>query len=310
MIKISKELKAGVATLVILALFYWGFSFMKGRNLFDGGVSTYYAVYKNVNGLKPSSPVIVSGMTVGSVSSTVFSTEPSEKGKIIVAFTVKDDIQFSKNSLVKIQSNIMGGSYLVVVPSYKGATAESGDYLTGKVEPTLITNITGKLNPLQAQIGSVTTHLDSVLVKLNSLLDTKMTDGLKESLNNLNETMKSVKSITSKVDGDMDDIMTNVKESTANLNQFSDSLKKVQVVEISNKLNQTLSDLNSITSDIQNGKGTIGLLAKDEKLYNNLEAATKELEELLRDVKEHPKRFVHFSLFGKKEKSYKEPKEN
>lgn len=310
MIKISKELKAGVATLVILALFYWGFSFMKGRNLFDGGVTTYFAIYKNINGLKKSSPVIVSGMAVGNVADTRFSDDPSHQGEIVVEFTVKDEIQFTKKSQIKIQSNIMGGSYLVIVPSYDGELAQSGDFLKGKVEPTIISNITGKLNPLQEKIGSVTTHLDSVLVKMNSLLDENMVNDLKESLVSLNKTSKNVEAITSEVKNEISPTLNNVRKSTENLRIFSDSLKKVEVAAISRKLNSTLTDLNAITSDIQKGKGTIGLLAKDEKLYNNLEAASKELEQLLKDVKEHPKRFVHFSLFGKKEKAYQEPKEN
>lgn len=310
MIKISKELKAGVATLVILALFYWGFSFMKGRNLFDGGVTTYFAIYKNINGLKKSSPVIVSGMAVGNVADTRFSEDPNHQGEIVVEFTVKDEIQFSKKSQIKIQSNIMGGSYLVIVPSYDGEVAQSGDFLKGKVEPTIISNITGKLNPLQAKIGSVTTHLDSVLVKMNNLLDDKMVGDLKGTFTSLNASMKNIENITNTIDSDLKVTLNNANASTENLRVFTDSLSKLEIGAISNKLNRTLDDLNAITSDIQNGKGTIGLLAKDEELYNNLEAASKELEQLLRDVKEHPKRFVHFSLFGKKEKAYQEPKEN
>lgn len=310
MIKISKEFKAGIATLLILVLFYWGFSYLKGKNLFESGVNTYQATFKNANGLKTASPVYINGLTVGTVLDTHFSTDPNHKGEIVVEFSVGNDIQFSKNSTIKIQSALMGGSSLDIVPTYDGEMVEPGDVLIGKVEPGVVSSITGRLDPLQIKIESVITHLDSVLVKTNNMLSDTNSSNVKESLSSLNKTLANLEKITTKVNKQVDGTLSNVKESTENLKVFSDSLSKVEIVAISNKLNNTLTDLNGITSDIQHGKGTIGMLAKDEKLYNNLEAATKELEELLRDVKEHPKRFVHFSLFGKKDKTYEESKEN
>lgn len=308
--KISKEFKAGIATLLILVLFYWGFTYLKGKNLFETGVETYHATFKNINGLKAANPVLISGLTVGAVLDTYFSTDPNHKGEIVVEFTVGSDVEFSKSSVIKIQSGLMGGSSVVIVPSFKGEMAKPGDFLTGKAEPGVVSSITGRLDPLQIKIESVITHLDSVLVKTNNLLSDANSGNVKESLQSLNKTLANLEKITTKVNGKLDATLSNVNESTENLKVFSDSLSKVEIVAISNKLNKTLTDLNGITSDIKEGKGTIGKLVKDEKLYNNLEAATKELEELLKDVKERPKRFVHFSLFGKKEKAYEESKEN
>ncbi|WP_010135150.1 MlaD family protein [Ochrovirga pacifica] len=310
MIKISKELKAGFATLLILSLFYWGFTYLKGRNLFDGGTYTYFSVFKTVNGLKKSSPVMMSGMNVGSVTDVYFIKDSEHFGEVMVEFDVDNKITFSKESKVKIQSNLMGGSYMVIVPTKKGDIAVSGTTFVGGVEPGALSSLTNKLDPLQSKIESVLEHLDSVLVKTNHMLDQETVGDVKESFASLNKILTNLEYTTQKVNAEIDETLSNVNQSTENLKVFSDSLSKVEIVAISNKLNNTLTDLNNITSDIQKGKGTIGMLAKDEKLYNNLEAASKELEQLLRDVKEHPKRFVHFSLFGKKEKPYQEPKEN
>ncbi|MDO6738018.1 MlaD family protein [Wenyingzhuangia sp. 2_MG-2023] len=308
--KISKEFKAGIAALVILTLFYWGFSYLKGRNLLSGSLNSYYTTYKNVNGLKKSSPVTMNGFAVGSVVDIYFSSDPERQGELIVEFTIEEDVSFSKNSTAKIYSGgLMGGRSLGIVPSFDGETAKPGDYLKGKVEKDMVASITGRLDPLQEKVESAITHIDSITVQMSQMLDGKTIANIQESFSTLNRTLKNLENTTAVVDSGIHSTMQNVNETTQNLKVFSDSLSQVKIVDLSNKLNATIGDLNTITTDIKNGKGTIGLLTQDEELYNNLEAASKELEELLRNVKEHPKRFVHFSLFGKKEKSYQETKE-
>ncbi|MDO3693356.1 MlaD family protein [Wenyingzhuangia sp. chi5] len=317
MIKISRELKAGVAALVILALFYWGFSFLKGRNLFNGGLSSYYTTYKNINGLKKSSAVTVNGFTVGKILDIRFSDDPEKKGQLIVEFTIEEDLHFSKKSIAKIYSGgLMGGKSLAIIPSYDGEEAEPGDYLKGEIESDIFSSITNKLNPLQSKVENVIVNIDSVTANLNALLNKQTIENLNTSFENLNVIMASLKNTSASVEvmiesnqQNMNATFSNIKNTTKNLKTFSDSLAQIKILAISEKINRTASHLDSITAGIQAGQGTIGLLAKDENLYNNLEAASKELEELLRDVKEHPKRFVHFSIFGKKERKYEESEE-
>lgn len=317
MIKISRELKVGIAALVILALFYWGFSFLKGRNLFNGSLNSYYTTYKNINGLKKSSPVTVNGFTVGKVLDIYFSEDPDKQGELIVEFTIEEEVNFSKKSIAKIYSGgIMGGKSLAIVPSYEGKEAEPGDYLKGEIESDIFSSITDKLNPLQSKVENVIVHIDSVTHNLNALLNKETINNLNNSFENLSLILQSLKSTSASVEvlvannqKNMDATFSNIKNTTQNLETFSDSLAQIKITDISAKVNRTAAHLDSITAGIQAGEGTIGLLAKDETLYNNLEAASKELEQLLRDVKEHPKRFVHFSIFGKKEKKYEAPEE-
>ncbi|ANW96679.1 hypothetical protein AXE80_10520 [Wenyingzhuangia fucanilytica] len=317
MIKISRELKAGIAALVILALFYWGFSFLKGRNLFNGGLNSYYTTYKNINGLKKSSAVTVNGFTVGKILDIRFSNDPAKKGQLIVEFTIEEDLHFSKKSIAKIYSGgLMGGKSLAIIPSYDGDEAKPGDYLKGEIESDIFSSITNKLNPLQSKIENVIVNIDSVTHHLNKMLNQRTIENLNNSFENINLIMESLKNTSATVEvmmesnqQNMNNTFSNIKNTTKNLKTFSDSLSKIKLLAISEKINRTASHLDSITAGIQAGEGTIGLLTKDEKLYNNLEAASKELEELLRDVKEHPKRFVHFSIFGKKERKYEEATE-
>ncbi|MEN8890406.1 MAG: MCE family protein, partial [Wenyingzhuangia sp.] len=129
-------------------------------------------------------------------------------------------------------------------------------------------------------------------------------------LSSVVSTSQSIDVLVKNNDDKLNKTLSSVEATSYNLKAVSDSLAKVKILSISQKINKTVANLEGITSGIATGEGSLGKLAKDEDLYNNLEAASKELEELLRDMKEHPKRFVHFSLFGKKEKKYKKTKEN
>lgn len=316
--KISKEFKAGLVVILVLGLFYWGFSFLKGKNLLNGPVNSYYTTYKNVNGLKKSSSVTINGFAVGSVIDIYFNQDPVKKGELIVEFTIEEDINFSKKSIAKIYSDgLMGGKSLAIVPNYNDVQeAVPGDYLKGEVESDIISSFTTKLNPLQAKVENAITNIDSVAHDLNVLLSNDMITNLQGSIESINKILITLKGTSNTVDAivnknkvNLDATLTNMNQTTENLKVFSDSLAKIKILSISNKMNSTVASLDKITSNIASGKGSLGKLTKDEGLYNNLEAASKELEELLKNMKEHPKRYVHFSLFGKKAKSYEETTE-
>lgn len=310
---ISKEFKAGLVAIVVLCLFYWGFSFLKGENIFSTSSKNYYTTYKNVNGLTKSSSVTINGFAVGTVVDIYFDENPKKKGDLIVEFTVEDDLKFSKQSIAKIYSGgLMGGKSLAIVPDYNGAEANPGDYLKGEVESDMISSLGSRLDPIQLKVEKTLTSIDAVAKDVDALLNTEMITNLQGSIQNINQILATLKSTSLTVDqlvaknqSNLDVTLGNMNKTTENLKVFSDSLTKVKIVGISEKMNRTVASLDKITQGIQAGEGSIGKLTKDENLYNNLENASKELEELLRDMKEHPKRFVHFSLFGKKAKAYK-----
>ncbi|MFK5958235.1 MAG: MlaD family protein [Lutibacter sp.] len=310
--KITREVKTGIVVVSVIALFIWGFNFMKGLNLFDGPSKTYLTEYSNVQGLNTASVVTINGVEVGKVVAIKFSKIPEKRGQLIVEFSVETDFEFSINSIAKIYSaSLMGGKSLAVVPSYEGEMAVPGDILLGEIESDIFSSVTEKLNPLQAKVENVIVSADSLMTGLTDILDTKSRENLKLSIAHLNTTIANFKNISESVDKlvksneeKLDNTLKNTELISSNLAKLSDTLVNANLGLTVKNLGLTINNLNKILESVEAGNGTLGKLLKDEKMYNNLTNSSKELEELLREMKLHPKRFVHFSLFGKKDKGY------
>ncbi len=315
--KITREVKTGVVAVLIIALFIWGFNFLKGFNLFDAPSKTYLSEYNNVQGLNTSSVVTINGVDVGKVISINFNNAPEKRGQLIVEFSVETDFEFSKNSIAKIYSaSLMGGKSLAIVPSYEGEMAKPGDFLQGQIESDIFSSVTEKLNPLQAKVENVIVSADSLMTGLTDVLNTKSRNNLKSSIQQLNETMLNFKNISESVDKLVKDneiklgnTLENAELMTSNLAKLSDTLVKANLGLTIKNLETTVNNLNKILAGVEAGEGTLGKLLNDEEMYHNLTNSSKELEELLREMKLNPKRFVHFSVFGKKDKGYKPEEE-
>lgn len=311
--RITREFKTGVVTVTVIALFIWGYNFMKGLNIFEGKIKTYYTEYNNVQGLNTASVVTINGVQVGKVMNISFNKNPDKRGQLIVEFSVENDFEFSKKSVARIYSaSLMGGKSLAVIPSYDGETALPGDVLEGEIESDIFSSVTEKLNPLQAKVENVIVSADSLMTGLTDVLDEEGRQNIKQSLERLNTTMENFEnlsaSLTEMVESNEEEIsktLENVEEMTANLAKLSDSLVNANIGATVKNLEMTIASLNSILKNLEDGKGTVGKLLTDDEMYVNLTNASKELEELLREVKLHPKRFVHLSVFGKKDKGYK-----
>ena len=310
----SKELKTGIVAVVVIALFIWGYNFLKGQDLFSANKRYFFVEYNNINGLNEASLVTINGLKVGKVDEIYFNQNPEKKGKLIVKISLETDFNFSKNSIAKIYSaSLMGGQNLAIVPKYDGEVAKSGDYLKGEVESDIFSSVGEKLNPIQAKLENVLVGADSLLIGFNQILDKKSRESLNRSILGLEgtvydvrKTLSSVNSILADNKKNLDSTLRNAKNITDNFSKVSDDLAKANLGESAKKLETTLTNLNALLADMKSGKGTLGKLMTDEKMYTNLTNASKELEELLREMKLNPKRFVHFSLFGKKAKPYNE----
>ena len=310
--KITREVKTGIVAVSVIALFIWGYNFMKGQNLFDGPSITYLTEYDNVQGLSTTSAVKINGVAVGKVVDIKFNKKPEKRGNLIVEFSVETDFEFSKKSIAKIYSaSLMGGKSLAVIPSYEGEIAKSGDFLQGEIESDIFSSVTEKLNPLQAKVENVIVSADSLLVGLNDIIDTKSRNNLKLSITNLNETIANFKNVSESVDKliienekKLGSTLANAEVMTRNLGKLSDTLVNANLGVTVKSLETTINNLNKILVSVEAGNGTLGKLLNDEAMYNNLTNSSKELEELLREMKLNPKRFVHFSLFGKKDKGF------
>jgi len=231
----------------------------------------------------------------------------------LLNFSLNTDFQFTKRSIAKIySSDLIGTKSLSVIPKYKGAMAVSGDTLSSEIEPGVFELLNDKVAPLQSKFESLIANSDSIMQSLNVVLDTKTRKNLKQAINSFKNSLLvfegTSKTIDAMIKGNQNNfnkILNNSKDISENLKQFTDTLSGAEIAGILNKFKTTLNNLNGMLSDINTGKGSVGKLLNDDKLYQNFTNASKELEELLRDMKLHPKRFVHFSLFGKKDKAYK-----
>ena len=319
--KITRELKAGVIAVVSLTLFIWGFNFLDGKNLLKPRVPTYFAEYTNVQGLNSASVVTINGLKVGKVQNITFNKDPKKTGQLIVEFSVETDLEFSKNSVAKIYSDgLMGGKALAIIPSYEGEKASPGSTLKGEVIMDLMASFSEKLDPLQQKLESTIVSADTLLTGLNNVLDSKTQQNLKSSIAQLNATLQHFSEVSKKLDqmlaqnqNGIQKTIQNSEALTGKINTLTENLntelKQAEIANTVQELKTTLDHINTIVAGLDQGNGSLGKLLKDEKMYDHLNGASKELELLLKDMKENPKRYVHFSVFGKKNKDYIPPTE-
>ncbi|WP_349242216.1 MlaD family protein [Asprobacillus argus] len=308
----SKEFKTGIVAVIIIGVFIWGFNFLKGQNLFEGNARHFLIEYNNIQGLNKASIVTINGLQVGKVVDIRFNEDVDKKGRLIVEISLDNDFQFSKNSVAKIYSaSLLGGQSLAIIPSYEGDMAVSGDYLKGEVESDIFSTVGEKLNPLQAKLENVIVSADSLFQGVNQVLNkntreslNRSVKGLEYTISDFRKTLKSVNQLLDSSKTSIDGTLKNAEQLTANATKISDTLISANIGATIKKMELTLSNVNSLMDSLKIGKGTLGKLMTDDQLYMNLTNASKEMEELLREMKLNPKRFVHFSLFGKKAKPY------
>jgi phospholipid/cholesterol/gamma-HCH transport system substrate-binding protein len=314
-LKLSKEIKAALFVLLGIFLFLIGFNFLNGTSLFKSE-NTLYAVYDQVEGLQSGTKVTVNGLTIGKVSSINFLPKTD---KILVSFTVRNDLQFSKNSVAELyEAGLIGGKSIAIIPVYDQETfLASGDTLRSRIKPGLTDVVGSEIAPLQKKLDTVLSDADTLIGALNTILDDQAQSGLNEAFANLSTTVTNLNTISSDLSNilssqgkNINTTLENLAETSDNLNQITDSLSRANLKGVITKFESTATNLNLVLSSINSGEGSLGKLIQDDALYNNLEASTKEVELLIKDLKEHPKRYVHFSLFGKKETPYKAEQDN
>ena len=311
--KISREVKTAILVISGILLFIFLFNYLKGENILDSS-RTYYALYDNVEGLAPSTPVTINGMNVGKVKDIAFRGDGS--GQLQVTLLIDNDFQFSKNSKAQLYDlGLIGGKAVAIIPAFDNAEiAKSGSYLETTVKAGLTELVNQRLTPLQEKIEAVMVNTDSLLTNLNDVLDSETKGNIKEGVAELNATIKSFKqtsmSLNRLVDTNKESLtatVSNFETTSENFAKLSDSLSNANIAATMKDLQSAIKNVNTIMSGINNGEGSIGKLLKDEGLYHNLEAASKEMEELIRDIKLHPARYRR--ILSKREIPYKPPTE-
>lgn len=312
--KITREIKTAILVVTSILLFIWGYSFLKGKDLFNS-YKTFYIEYANVEGLAPSAPVTINGLNIGIVKTITI----NDKGTLLVELQIKTDFPISKSSTAVIyDASLIGGKQVSIHPNYTDKNiAENGDYLKGEVEAGLMASLGDKVSPVMAKVERLMVSADKLINSVNNVLDEKGQADLKKSLAELSATMEQFHKVASNANvildenkGQLKGIVTNFNKVSDNFVKISDSLNKADLGQTVKNLNSTLSKVDGLMKDLNAGKGTMGKLLKDEALYSNLEKTSKELELLLQDVRLNPTRYVNVSVFGKKNKPYVAPNDS
>lgn len=294
---ITKEVKIGVAGIAALCILIYGINYLKGIHMFKPS-SYFYVQFQNVNGLTKSSPVFADGFRVGIVRDLIY--DYTQPGKVIAEIDVDPELRIPKGSSAELTSDMLGGIKMtLLLANNPREKHQVGDTIPGKLN----NGVMEKAAAMVPQIEKMLPKLDSILTSLNSVL---ADPALPATLHNVEQLTGSM-AVTSRK---LEQLMANdIPELTGKLNtigdnfaQISGNLKQVDYASALQKVDSTLANVRRITDKLERTDNTVGLLFNDPTLYQNLSATTANAASLLEDLKAHPKRYVHFSLFGKKDK--------
>ncbi len=318
---IKKEIKIGGIVVIAVFLFIYGLNFLKGKNIFTARTH-YYVLYKNVGGLTESNPVYLNGFVVGKVNKISFA--PDMKGGIVVDFVLREnDLKIPKNTIARIFSDGLLGTKAIGL-DFGDATqyAESGDTLLPNLENSLTDQMSEQLMPVKDKAESLIVRADSLMAVITKLFSPGVNDNLRHSIENVNSITLNVNGMVAEqrkrldaITANVESISKNLKENNQNLStvmanfkNISDSIAKANLTQTLNNANLAVKQTAEIMDKINSGKGSLGMLVNNDSLYKHLDMASRDLDRLLVDLKEHPKRYVHISVFGKSDKPPKKKK--
>jgi phospholipid/cholesterol/gamma-HCH transport system substrate-binding protein len=298
--KISNETKVGIIAAAAITIFIVGFNFLKGESLFSSN-NTYYAVYKEVDGLFRSNPVVLNGYKVGHVNSVKMN---HENLNLIVEVQIPNTIKLPANTVLKITNNDLLGSKAVEIQMGDAqALALNGDTLTSKKDAGMAQALTSVLSPLSEKVDAVLGDIDTALndVSLNSTLA-----DLSSALASFKRTTDNINGMLDGKDEQLDQILTNIQSMTADikastpkfkkimesLETTSDEIAQLDLQSLTSELTKTINELKTTLAAIQNGEGTLGKMATDDELWNNLNETTKNLDSLVNDIMTYPRRYT------------------
>lgn len=326
--KLSKEVKTGLVTLVAIAVAIYGFRFLSGTDIFKKH-NYIYAIYDKTDGLIDASPVFVNGVKVGQVSKSELIMR-NNKYKVLVTFILTEDIKIPKESKAKLISvDLLGSKAIDLQFSTATTYINKGDTILADYEDDLKTAVDKRIAPLQKKAESLISSIDSVMQVVQEVLNANVRQNLVASFESIKTTLFSLQHAASGIDtlvttekSKVSVILSKVESLAANLernnekisnilNNFSnisDSLAKSNIKTTIEHANLAISQVNSLLESINSGKGTMGKLLKNDSIYNNLNRASNDLDLLLVDLREHPKRYVSISVFGGKDKKSKPKK--
>lgn len=327
--KLSKEFKIGVVVVCAIAAFIWGLNFLKGSNLFSKQ-NHLYALYPKIDGLIPANPILINGFKVGQISEISLIKRGNEN-MVLVDFLLFEDVEIPKRSIARaVSSDLLGSKAVEIVFSDSKEFVKNGDTLIAETEQGLKESVDKRIAPLQAKAENLISSIDSVMTVVNLVLNKQTRENLDKSFESirkailslektaftLDDMVASEKAKISSVLSNMNSITENLEANNkkidniiSNVSTVSDSLAKSQLKAAIEDADKSLKELNTVLARINAGQGTLGKLAKNDSLYNNLNKSSEDLDKLLKDLRINPERYIHFSVFGRKEKKKNKPKD-
>lgn len=289
----TKEAKIGLVAIISLALLYLGINYLKGINVFKP-TNHYYVSFTNVKGVALSAPVYIEGFKVGLVRNIIY--DYSTTHKILVEIDLEDDMRINKGSYIVVVNTFTGGGELHIhLNTYVDEFLKSGDTIEGRMEEDMLQSVQEKILP---SIESILPRIDSILVNLQALI---AHPALTQSLDHIERTTShlevSTRQLNQMLDNDVPTIVNNLKVMTNNFSEMSSNLKDLDLASMINSVNETLANLKLTTDKLNATDNSLGLLLNDRALYDNLNSTMDNASQLLLDLREHPKRYVHFSVF-------------
>lgn len=306
---LSRELKTAFFIIGCILIFIFGFSYLKGSSLLSKE-KVVHALYNDVEGLVVGANVTISGMNVGKVRAIDFN---ENFDKIKVTFSLREDLAFSNQSVAQLyEAGLIGGKAIAILPKYEGkaSVVSDNDVLPSDIKPGLTELVNQQIAPLQDKIEGLLTSADSLFAGVSNLMNYETQNNLKSTFEELAATVKNINALSESVnriiatnERGFNSTLTNLDDVTQNLSQLTDSLNQMPLVSTVKNFEATSAQLKKIIDGLESGEGSAGQLLNDKALYDNLVTSSESLDALLTDLKEHPKRYIHFSIFGRKDKS-------
>jgi phospholipid/cholesterol/gamma-HCH transport system substrate-binding protein len=315
--KISNEVKVGATALITILVFIWLYNFLKGKDLFSSTAS-YYAVYDQINGLTETNPVEINGYKAGVVQSINFINDKS--GRLLVKLSVNKSFILPENTVAEITTaTLIAGMKIRMVFGNGPGVYSNGDTIPGRLAESILTKFETELVPIKDKVTGMITILDSVLLAINNVMTPEFTRNVRGSMANLNNTTKNIDEILGSKKADLKSILADLSKfskmladnsgkldnTIGNLKTISDTLTAADLYSTIIELKATLEKTAVLMENLNKGKGTAGQLFTNDSLYISMTSSIRNLDLLIKDLKANPKRYVHFSLFGKKNQPIK-----
>lgn len=299
-----KEIKVGILSIAGLVVAYFGFNYLKGNSLLNEG-TVLYSVYDDVEGLHVGSKVVLNGFPVGRVRKITFAS--GGDGKLLVEYVVvNESIQITKNTVAQILStDIFGSKAINLLIQSSDQYVASGDTLVSQEAVSMMAEVENRFEPLKVKYDSTMTAVKDLLTNVNQTFVT-----VNSMLENERKNIHAITSNAASITQNLEDNNAHISNSLKNMSALSDSLSQADIKKMLENANLALLQMKEAMEKVNNGTGTMSKMLNDSSLYTNLNQSAIDLDLLLKDMKEHPKRYVHFSIWGGKDKEEKNESDN